>query len=232
VNRMVKYTVPIASIIVVVLIFFAILNFFFQQEVIKLVGLLGWDRLQGFVSGPWWNSIPTLILALGIFLTLWQIVEGRKSTNAQIAMDLFKELREDETVEKLHIIYNRAENDERQLSPIAQNNIRHILDRFEVLGILVEKGIVDKDLAIHAYGGASALRCWYKLHHYISQMSDEIGPWKINYEIYTRRCLEYFIKNKIPVKLSANGNNIDILKELQKPAIKPRNRKEMEKTRK
>ncbi|MBN1643902.1 MAG: hypothetical protein JW856_03700 [Dehalococcoidales bacterium] len=168
------------------------------------------------------TAIATWVLSGGVLAAIWQIGEARKSTNAQIAMDLFRELREDETVEKLQRIYHLTQSDKNQLSPIAKNNIRHILDRFEILGILVEKGIVDKDIAIHTYGGASALRCWYKLHPYIEQMSEELGPWKINYEGYTRLCLDYFINHNLPVKLCIEGKDIDILAELQEAKSKPR----------
>jgi hypothetical protein len=170
-----------------------------------------------------WNgitAIATCVAVGGVGVAIWQIREMRKSTNAQIAMDLFNELRDNKTVEKLQAIYNDFRNDD---------SIRYILDRFEVLGLLVEKGIVDEDLAIHAYGGASALRCWYKLSQYIKQKSDDLGPWKINYEIYCRRCLEYFINHEIPVKIIERGVSTDIITKLLEPKNKPRTRKEIEK---
>jgi hypothetical protein len=62
-------------------------------------------------------------------------------------------------------------------------------------------------------------------------MSEERGHWKDNFEIYTRRCLEYFAKKEIGVKLTVLENNIDVRAELQKPEMKPRSRKEIEKQR-
>jgi hypothetical protein len=189
-----KYSKQI--LIIVLVVWFAVFI------LLVILSLLDWNAPINWMAV---TGLATWVLAGGVGVAIWQIIvtrestskqldEARKSTNAQIALDLFKELRDNETVEKLQTIYNRVENDKNKLSPIAQNNIRYILDRFEVLGILVDKGIVDEDLAIHAYGGASALRCWYKLHHYIQQMTSDLGPWKINYEIYTRHCLEYLKK--------------------------------------
>ena len=184
-----------------------------------------------------WNgiaAIATCIAAGGVGVAIWQINESRKSTNAQIAMDLFKELRSVKALRRLQDIYKREDSDPNKLNDNAKEDISYILDRFEVLGILVDKGIVDEDIAIHAYGGASALRCWYRLHNYIKVIRNERGPYKLNFEIYTRRCLEYFPQKGIEVKLTLESKigeekkTVDIIAELQKPEFKPRTRKEIE----
>jgi hypothetical protein len=182
------------------------------------------------------TAFATWVLAGSVGIAVYQIFETRKSTNAQIAMEIFKELRSEYTVHKLQAIYKREKHDFEQLNDYEKDDILYILDRFEILGVLVKKGIVDEDIAINAYGGASALRCWYKLHHYIKEMSEKRGPWKINYEIYARRCLEYFTTEKIEVKFriedkSPDVKDIDILAELRKPEIKPRTSEEIQKQR-
>jgi hypothetical protein len=203
-----KYSKQI--LIIVLVVWFAVF------ALLVILGLLHWGAPIDWMAI---TGLATWVLAGGVGVAIWQISETRKSTNAQIAMDLFKELRDDKTVGKLQAIYEGF---------LTESSIIYVLDRFEILGILVDKEIVDEDLAIHAYGGAAALRCWYKLHNYIRQKNDERGPWKINYEIFTRRCLEYFLIKGIGVKLNSKGESFDIITELLKPENKPRTSREID----
>lgn len=68
-----------------------------------------------------------------------------------------------------------------------------------MLGSLVNKEIVDKQLAIEAFGGAPALRCWYKLVGYIRNETCKRGYFLDNYEVFTRASLEYFDKKDAKV---------------------------------
>jgi hypothetical protein len=211
----------IATIWFVIFVLFVVL----LLKTIRFGYLTDWVAITAFA---------TWVLAGGVLVAIWQISETRRSTNAQIAMDIFKELRSDEALQSLKTIYNREDNSPDKLNDTDKEKITLILDMFEVLGILVDKEIVDKDIAIHAFGGASALRCWYSLHNYIKIIGNERGPYKLNFEIYTRRCLEYFLKKGIDVKLTYGGKNgekktVDIIAELQKPEFKPRTREEIEK---
>jgi hypothetical protein len=192
-----------------------------------MVGMLASIPLLIFNRAFNWVAISVLVtwvLVGGLLLTFWQIFmtresieEQRKSTNAQIAMDLFRELRSDRALEIIRTIYNRKENDPNKLDTIDKHNIEYILDRFEVLGILVDEGIVDKRLAMDSYGGASALRCWYRLHPYIKEIEKKRGQYKINYKSYAQRCLKYFKERNFSVILITESENIDIISELLKP---------------
>jgi hypothetical protein len=157
---------------VIFLLVCAVLNLLFQDTIVTFLNQ-HIPSLAGFFSGPWWQSVPAWLLAIAasitLFITIYQSEQSRKSTNAQIAMGIFKELRSLETVRRLQAIYKREDNDPNKLHDTENDDITYIVDRFEILGILVDKGIVDEDIAINAYGGASALRCWYKLHNYIKK---------------------------------------------------------------
>ena len=155
-------------------------------------------------------GIATWVLAGGVFLAFSQIREARKSTNAQLAVELFKELRSQKTKHTLGLIYRlRPENierlNERPNTNIGIKNLKDeinsLLDKFEMLGSLVNRGIVDKSLAIEAYGGAPALRCWYCLAGYIRE---EEKSWRgfflQNYEDFTRTCLEHFNREQVKIK--------------------------------
>jgi len=56
----------------------------------------GWSAVEAIASS---------ILALGIIVVIKQVREAKKSTQAQIAMGLYTELRSEEAVKKLRSIY-------------------------------------------------------------------------------------------------------------------------------
>ena len=146
-----------------------------------------------------WNlfgNFATWILAGGIFFVFWQIMEARRSTHAQVAVDLFRELRSDRTLEILRFIYNlKAEEDVQKLSSIDKHGIDHVLDRLEILGALVAHGIIDERIAIEAYGGPPVLKCWYKLRGYINGVRNGRGLFCKYVEDFARRTVKYQIKH-------------------------------------
>jgi hypothetical protein len=195
---------------------------------------VNWEVLTGFA---------TWILAGGVFLAFWQIGQARKSTNAQIAMDLFRELRSDRALEILRFIYSlKPEEDRQTLHAIDLHSIDYVLDRFDMLGALVDEGIVDTRLAIDVYAGVTALRCWYVLHQYIWKVRDKRKYFGENVEAFTNRCLYYFDSNHIEVGFENTHITIpDLVKELkdakeQKDEVKkklyPRSLEEIKRDRK
>ena len=201
---------------VIVVIWAVVLFFLLIMLAFNLFFNFAWEALL---------TIATWVLAGGVVAAFWQIGEARKSTNAQIAMDLFRELRSDRALEILRFIYSlKSDDDFNKLCSTDLHSIEYILDRFEVLGNLVELTIVDKRIAIDAYGGAAALRCWYILHKYIKSKNDKYGPYKINYESFARHSLEYFRDRNFPVIF----NSDDIIKIIWDSDFKPRTREEIE----
>ena len=163
------------------------------------------------------------------------LLTARNSTNAQIAMGLFKELRDSETIEKLRSIYNLNPEDFENLQDDKKKEIDYILDRLDTLGNLVTEGIIDKKLAIETYGGPPALRFWHKLKDYIRAKRDDRGYYGENFEIFTRLSLDYFKEAGIKVKFYREGEEdkgIDLVTELQRDELRPRSLKEIKRDRK
>lgn len=183
---------------------------------------VNWQVLTGFA---------TWILAGGIFLAFWQIREARKSTNAQVAIDLFRELRSDRTLEILRFIYSlKAEEDVQKLPSTDKHGIDHVLDRLEMLGVLVAQGIVNDRLAIEAYGGPPVLKCWYKLRGYINSVRNGRGLFCKYVEDFARRTVNYQIKHapksewihflkEIPVK--RDEDKINLIETLKGELLSP-----------
>jgi hypothetical protein len=120
------------------------------------------------------------------------------------------------------------------LSDTDKNKIDSIIDKFEFLSALVNKGKIDRRLAIEAFAGAPALKCWHQLFYYIKKQSEIRGYYVENYEIFARLCLEYFSGRYIPVnyyRTSDTGEilcSLDLLKKLNLDlSIRPRNSREI-----
>lgn len=189
---------------------------------------------------PGWTAVAavaTSVLALTIFVAIWQIKEARRSTNAQIAVSLFSELRSPEVIRMLRSIYALTQDDFKN-STIEKKMvyflIDHVVHRFDLLGGLVRKGIIDKELAIESYAGPPALKCWYQLcKHYIKKARDERGFYAENYEDFARRSLDYFKERHIQVfwRKGKEEAAIDLVIELQKEELHPRSMEEIEQER-
>lgn len=187
-------------------------------------------------------AIATIVLASSVFIAFWQIKQGRRSTDAQIAMGLFRELRHKETIDKLRLVYKLTENDLGNLSDKTKkdndienkrNAIDYLLDRLDTLGNLVAKGIIDKKLAIETYGGPPALRFWYKLKDYIRDEQNRRGYYGESFEGFVRLSLDYFKVKNIPVNFYWDGdkNRVDLITELHRPELRPRSLREIKKLR-
>ncbi len=185
------------------------------------------------------GAIATSVLALGIVFAFLQVRAqlraARISANAQIAVELFRELRGSQTIEKFRLIYGLKADDFRYLPTCKRNDMDYVLDRFELVGALAASGVVDKKLAIEPYGGPAALRCWYILcTDYIKVTRDKRGYFCENYEGFARFCLDYFHEAGIQVKLYREGEEDKelVFQELQKDELRPRSFKKIERDRK
>jgi hypothetical protein len=145
------------------------------------------------------EAIATVILIVGIIITILQIRESRKSTNAQIAMDLFRELRDEKVLEIIRFIYKLNPGESGCLLTVNNQRIEFILDRYDVLGTLVKNGIISKELAVETYAGVTVLRCWYILHGYIEKLRSTRKYFGQNFEGFTNVCMEYFDEHNIEV---------------------------------
>jgi len=196
--------------VIVVMLLMAGFSCLYSTELASFFNDLGWGKVAGLFSGAWWNSLPTLILAIALVVAVSQVVQARRNTQAQIALSLFQELRSPEALDKLRNIYNRvydASTPEAVLSlkDEQKEEIEYILDRFDVLAVLVENGIVDPSLAIDAHAGTPSLRCWYRLHGYIRQCREKRGYFAYNFEAFVRRSLDHFRRHNIRVSLYIEG---------------------------
>ena len=200
---------------------------------------MGEDITINFVEGWTWGwtavgALATIVLAGGVLLAFWQIIQTKKSTNAQIAVELFRELRNKKALQVLRSIYNlKPQEDIETLPQGFKDNMDFVLDRLQLLGKLVYKGIINKSLAIEGFGGPAILRCWFQLAPYIWKIQKDRGFYVEDYEILANDCLKYFKDRSIEVSFKNRYIYIqDLVKELQNKKLRPRNLKEIKKARK
>jgi len=179
------------------------------------------------------EAIFTWFLAGGLFFAILQVHQARRSTNAQTAITLFREIRNPETLETLRRIYELTE-DELEDIPIERGKeIDHLIDKYAALEVWVDNGIIDKKIAMEA--GPAALRCWYRLHSYIKSTRKKRGYYGDNFEAFVRLALDHFRKSKLRVKFWQAGHqdeDIDLVIELEKAELRPRKLKEIKRDRK
>jgi len=175
----------------------------------------------------------TWFLAGGLFFAILQVYQARKSTNAQTAITIFREIRDPESVETLRLIYNLTQDELKNMPSEKSKIIDHLIDKYSALEVWVNRGIIDKEIAIEV--GPPALRCWYRLHSYIENTRNQRGYYGDNFEALARLALDHFHKNKMRVKFWPAGHKdkeVDLVTELQYEKIRPRSLKEIEKDRK
>jgi hypothetical protein len=203
--------------------------------------LVGFGLVCSYGEWEWQvlTGIATWVLAGSVFFAFWQIREARKSTNAQLAVELFKELRSEETKSYLRFIYQLRPEDIQLLCSIDRYSIDSVLDKFELLGALVKQRIINETLAIEAFAGPPALRCWHQLAEYIrNQEKDRGGYFVENYEVFTRRTVECFEKEHIEIVFHRIGaEDKPLVKDLRElidknDDLRPRNLEEIKQERK
>jgi hypothetical protein len=95
----------------------------------------------------------------------------------------------------LREVYEVVPDDYETYSEQQQGDIDYLLDRYNLLGSLVHQGIVDKKLALEAYGGAAILRCWYQLVRYVRNQQERRRYYAEDFEnlaYYTWKYFKYF----------------------------------------
>lgn len=177
----------------------------------------GWASVQ---------AMATAALALGLVFTLLQVYinreNARKSNTAEMGIEVLRDFRDEETKDTLRFIYQLSRQDIPRITSDEKHRIESLLDKFQLLGTLVKKDIIDRELAADL--GPAAFRTWYKLHKYIREEREKRGFFYEQYEGYTEYCLEYFKETgfKVLFQKEGDGENVDLVKELDKPEIRPR----------
>jgi len=181
----------------------------------------GWSAVGAIAT-----AVATAVVIGGLIFAIRQIGESRKSTNAQLAVELFRELRGINTITGLRTIYSLTPDKFGNLSKEALDQIDYVLERLDMLGGLVNQGIIDEKLAIEIFAGPSAMRCWYQLaEHLIRPRRDDRGWYCENYEDFTRRSLDYFRDAHSKIWFYREGEEdkrINLVTELQQEQLLPK----------
>ena len=179
------------------------------------------------------GAIATCVLAVSIFLAIWQAGEARRNRNAQLAVDLSQEFRGIETREVFRLIYYSIyEGDDvlkdrrrgQQLNELEYRKVADVIDRMELVGVLVARGIVDESLAIGLFK-RPLIGCWARLSGFIDRRREERGYYARYFQDSAKRCVKYQIEHdprKEWIKLTIdNQPEEDLVKQLQYELLSP-----------
>jgi hypothetical protein len=207
---------------------------FLAMLLVVVISLVITDLLWHWLNWAAITAIATLLLTAGVVFAFSQVHQSRVSNNARIAMDMFHELRIEKTKDTLRYIY--LIEDIKNISKKKLNEIDGVIDKFELLGILVNQCIIDQRLAIEAYAGPPALRIWYKLKKYIIDEREKRGFFADNFEGLVRASLDYLDNNNLTLNFQTIENtkfvSIELVGKLKTHDYLPRSWKEIEEQRK
>jgi len=148
------------------------------------------------------GAIATCVVAAGIGFAIWQVRETRRGRNTQVATSLFEELRSSVSRETLRLIYSSIYEDgvlkhkgsSQRLTGFEEGKVGDMLDRIELLGTFVARGILDEGLAMDLFKGAP-VRCWNRLGDYIEDRAKERGYFGGYVKDFAKRSIKYQIEN-------------------------------------
>jgi len=177
------------------------------------------------------QAIATCVLAVGIGVTIWQVIvtkgSAKRNARAQLTIEFFWKSRGTDIVDKLRSIYKLEPRDFRKWSGKTRHEIDYVINWLDTLGFLVKEELVDEQLSEEVFAGVTTLRCWYKLVHYITNERDDRGVYAENFEGLARLTFDHFESAGIPAKLFG----INLLLKLQKKNMIPRSFNEIKNSR-
>jgi len=143
-------------------------------------------------SGVNWTAVGAIAACFAALFTLllvgvaWrQLGHLRKSTDAQVAVGLFKSFYEPSVRETLRLIYRTRPGDIKNLPRSELDEVEKEINWLDMVGHLLCRRSIDEHLAIRAFGGHTAVRCRYQLREYLAEVREERGG-------YYGKGLDYF----------------------------------------
>jgi hypothetical protein len=155
-------------------------------------------------AGSNWQFLTLIVTSVTAFVLLvtvivaWSHVRAtRKSTDAQLAVGLYKTFYGAETRKIVRSIYELDHEKIMKLLRSEKDEIEMVLNFLDMIGHLLKQGGTDKYLAVGALGGAPALRCWHKLGQCIKEEREERrgGYYCIGLEYFAKFVIKYQITN-------------------------------------
>ena len=126
-----------------------------------------WEAILGIVTA--------FVLLIAAYFAWRHVRATRLSTNAQLVVGIYERLRSPETIETLRLIYGTKPESVKQLPKRDVDKIERVLDWLDMIGHLLERGILDEYLAVEAFAGPPVLRCWHQLRQFITEVRQQRG---------------------------------------------------------
>lgn len=147
-----------------------------------------WEAVAGFVGAG--------VLVVAGAIAWWQVSVARKSTDTQFVVGLYERFYNEETMQILRLVYQAKADDVENLPRDKRDKVYMMLNWFDMIGVLMRKGVVSDYMAVEAFGGSPVLRCWYVLGDFIRREQEGRGGYYCQGVEYFARCtVKYQICN-------------------------------------
>ncbi|OGN92747.1 MAG: hypothetical protein A2Z75_08515 [Chloroflexi bacterium RBG_13_50_10] len=163
------------------------------------------------------------IVAISLFFAGYQIREDKRNRAAAVLKDLFDELASDPNRNTLNKVYHLK--NVKNIGQKLDQKIEMVVNRLELLGIMVEGRIIEEKMALKLVRG-QPLRFWYKLESYINKKRGPKGRGH-----YARFLEDYVIRStkyqmaKVPEEEWTRLDGVNLVKHFKKRIEKGKWRK-------
>jgi len=172
-----------------------------------------------------WDAViawAVVALAVGLLFTIYKYLQFRRRDDAKLAIDLFRDLRSDEFKSVIRSIYAVRPDGWNTLAEYQKIRIDHLVDWFNLLGAVARNQEINRELAIETLGGATAIRCWFRLELYLKTETERRGFFCESFEDFTRRSLDHFRQTGTKIWFNWGDERIELVEYFGRPDVRPR----------
>ncbi|MDD5703139.1 MAG: hypothetical protein PHU23_13950 [Dehalococcoidales bacterium] len=193
----------------IILFCIAIMNLLCPQQLITFFNNLGLYAVAGFVSGPWWRSVPVWVVPLGALLgVLITIGQSTKIRRAEINLKLLHKIMDSDFRKTLELIYSIDRDHLQWMTTKEKRAAESIISWFNLYGSLIRKQAIENDSAIFETAARFALITWYQLGEYVRELQKDCFQYGEYFEDFVHYCCINYHRKSCRVKFSKSDGTI------------------------
>ncbi len=145
------------------------------------------------------TAVQTLAVIVALIYAVRQVKEANKARTISVFLPVYEQINSPESVANRKSLYNDLPHDVKLYSEGHNTLANTIVNQFDFLGYLSANHLADKYLILPLYYG-TIIRCWEACLPYITHQRELR---KVNFaeyfEFLYRHCLDFIVKNEIPL---------------------------------
>ena len=120
------------------------------------------------------TAIQTVLIAAGLVYGFRQVQEARRARESAVILDVFQRLHSRDASRRRHRIYHELPDIGESLPPDLEDDLRQVINEFDLLGYLVVNGVLPQDAVLELYY-ATVIRVWRATSPYIQAQRESRG---------------------------------------------------------